>query len=80
VSFVSGFGHGPRLYRHRASKTLLHDADAEDTMNALITKTAAAAAAAVTTITLFAAVASLADSDRTALMMAKSQPTQVAAR
>ena len=49
-------------------------------MNALISKTVAAAAAAVTTITLFAAVASLADSDRTALAVAKSQPTQVAVR
>jgi hypothetical protein len=51
-----------------------------DSLNALFTKTGAATAAAFTTITLFAAVASLADSDRTALMMAKSQPTQVAAR
>jgi len=49
-------------------------------MNSLITKTLAAAAAAVTTMTLFAAVASLADGDRAALAMAKIQATQIAAR
>ena len=49
-------------------------------MNALITKSIAAVAAAATTITLFAAVTSLADNDKAALVAAKSvRSTQVVA-
>ena len=51
----------------------------EDTMNARITKSIAAIAAVVTTISLFAAVASLADNDRAQAYAAKSVPSALAA-
>ena len=43
-------------------------------------KTVAAAIATVTTFVLFSAVAGLADSDRAAVLAAKSKPTAIAAR
>ena len=48
-------------------------------MNARITKSIAAVAAVVTTISLFAAVASLADNDRAQAYAAKSVPSAIAA-
>ena len=48
-------------------------------MNASITKSIAAIAAFVTTISLFAAVASLADNDRAQVNAAKSVPSALAA-
>jgi len=51
----------------------------EDTMNALIKRSIAAVAAVVTTLTLFSAVASIADDDKVALMAAKSVPGKLAA-
>ncbi|HTN50430.1 MAG TPA: hypothetical protein VMK32_13465 [Burkholderiaceae bacterium] len=47
-------------------------------MITLIRKSVAAAAAVVTTLTLFSAVASLADKDKAALVAAKSKPMQMA--
>ena len=48
-------------------------------MNALIKRSIAAVAAVVTTLTLFSAVASIADDDKVALMAAKSVPGKLAA-
>ena len=90
---VSGLVSGPRPYQQETAircsswgRQDLPDEPAaqpalpsEDTTNARITKSIAAIAAVVTTISLFAAVASLADNDRAQAYAAKSVPSALAA-